>query len=123
MQIPLLLLCSLFFISGENIADNGGLIQSFNAYRNWVARNNKGEEPSLPGLSDLTANQLFFISFATVWCGNTRDGEAHRLIVTDPHSPGKYRVIGTLSNSEEFAREFQCKIGSKMNPKDKCNVW
>ena len=108
---------------GENIADNGGLVQAFGAYRAWVARNNQGEEPSLPGLMDLTANQLFFVSFASVWCGNAREGEAHRLLVTDPHSPGKYRVIGTLSNSEDFAREFNCNVGSRMNPEKKCAVW
>ena len=108
---------------GENIADNGGLVQAFGAYRAWVERNGMGEERRLPGLAELTANQLFFLSFATVWCGDAKPGEAHRLLVTDPHSPGKYRVIGTLSNSEDFAREFGCKVGTRMNPKEKCAVW
>jgi endothelin-converting enzyme len=108
---------------GENIADNGGLVQGFNAYRSWVKKNGQGEENRLPGLSELTANQLFFVSFATVWCGDARLGEAHRLLVTDPHSPGKFRVLGTLQNSKDFVREFGCKVGSRMNPKKKCTVW
>jgi len=114
---------------GENIADNGGLRESFHAYRTWVNRtvkdggNGGKEEPNLPGLPDLTPNQLFFLSFATVWCGDTRAEEEHRRIVTDPHSPGRFRVIGTLSNSEDFAREFNCPKGGKMNPEKKCRVW
>lgn len=41
----------------------------------------------------------------------------------DQHSPPKYRVVGSLSNLKEFSDEFQCKAGSNMNPKAKCEVW
>ena len=61
----------------------------------------------LPGL-DLTAKQLFFVSFATVWCEARRPASAHQQLLTDPHSPGRYRTIGTLQNSPDFAREFGC---------------
>ena len=111
---------------GENIADNGGLVQAFGAYRAWIARNLGAgqEEKRLPGpLAALTPNQLFFLSYATVWCGHARPAEAHRLLTSDPHSPGRFRVIGALSNSEDFARAWKCKAGSKMNPEKKCDVW
>ena len=111
---------------GENMADNGGLKASFRAYTDWLEANNGGmPEPRLPGdgLKELSARQLFFVSFATVWCETRRPESAHQQLLTDPHSPGRYRVIGTLENSEDFAREFNCPAGSRMNPVDKCAVW
>nr|KAG5707379.1 hypothetical protein BaRGS_005346 [Batillaria attramentaria] len=108
---------------GENIADNGGLRQSFRAYRNWVRNSRNGvEEPLLPGL-DFTNNQLFFVNFAQIWCGNMRRENAVNRILTGVHSPGRFRVIGTLQNSVDFAEAFQCKSDAKMNPENKCIVW
>lgn len=106
---------------GENIADNGGLKAAYNAYQNWVAQN--GVEPRLPAWPELTPDQMFFVGFAQVWCGTVRPAEAHRLIVKDPHSPGRVRVLGTLSNSPEFARAFNCPANKPMNPTQKCTVW
>lgn len=106
---------------GENIADNGGLKQSFRAYRHWVKSRGK-EEPRLPGVN-LTHNQLFFLGFAQVWCDKETDESFISGLHTDPHSPAKFRVWGTLQNSKEFAETFQCKPGSFMNPKKKCSVW
>lgn len=106
---------------GENIADNGGLKQAFKAYRNWVARQGK-EEPLLPGLG-FTHNQLFFINFAQLWCVLTRDAALINRIRTGMHSPGRFRVIGSAQNSPEFAKAFNCPVGSYMNPKKKCTVW
>ncbi|KAK2148688.1 hypothetical protein LSH36_487g03042 [Paralvinella palmiformis] len=106
---------------GENIADNGGLKQSFRAYRNWVLR--KGdEEPLLPGLK-FSHNQLFFLNFAQIWCGGARPESYIGTIRSGKHSPGRFRVIGTLSNSYNFAEAFDCPAGSKMNPINKCSVW
>ena len=76
----------------------------------------------LPGL-DLSAKQLFFVSFATVWCEARRPASAHQQLLTDPHSPGRYRTIGTLQNSPDFAREFGCAADAPMNPPEKCSVW
>lgn len=105
---------------GENIADNGGLKAAFHAYESWIA-NHEPELP-LPGIN-MTSKQLFFMGFAQVWCSvNTK--EALRLqVLQDPHSPSIFRVIGTLSNSEDFAKEFNCPKGSRMNPENKCDVW
>ncbi|XP_063292715.1 endothelin-converting enzyme 1 isoform X2 [Pelobates fuscus] len=105
---------------GENIADNGGLKAAYRAYRNWVRSN--GEEKLLPSL-DLSNDQLFFVGFAQVWCSVRTAESSHEGLITDPHSPSRFRVIGSVSNSKEFARHFKCPAGSPMNPLKKCEVW
>ncbi|XP_012139304.2 neprilysin-1 [Megachile rotundata] len=105
---------------GENIADNGGLKQSFRAYKKWVSIH--GEEPLLPGVN-LTHDQLFFLNYAQIWCGSMRPEDALTKIRSSVHSPGPIRVLGPLSNSEDFARAFDCPPGSPMNPTHKCSVW
>lgn len=90
-----------FNTQGENIADNGAL-------------------PGLPGRSP---DQLFFLGFAQIWCGNSTTGALKSKIVEGVHSPNKIRVIGTLSNSKEFSEAWQCPIGSPMNPEHKCVLW
>uniref|UniRef100_A0A8B9UGZ3 Endothelin-converting enzyme 1 n=1 Tax=Anas zonorhyncha TaxID=75864 RepID=A0A8B9UGZ3_9AVES len=105
---------------GENIADNGGLKAAYRAYQNWLKKN--GEEETLPTLG-LTNHQLFFVGFAQVWCSVRTPESSHEGLITDPHSPSRFRVIGTVSNSQEFAKHFSCPVGSPMNPLKKCEVW
>nr|XP_034338189.1 neprilysin-1-like isoform X1 [Crassostrea gigas] len=108
---------------GENIADNGGLKESWLAYERWLRSSRKGKpEPFLPGL-DYTPKQLFFLSAAHVWCGLVRPEEAARRILTDGHSNYEARVNGPLQNNLEFSKAFNCPVGSYMNPKDKCIIW
>ncbi|XP_054714705.1 neprilysin-4-like isoform X2 [Uloborus diversus] len=106
---------------GENIADNGGVKQAFRAYRSWVSRRGV-EEPLLPGLN-LTHEQLFFLNYAQIWCGTMRPEAAVNIIRTGAHSPGRFRVIGALSNSKDFIEAYGCPPGSPMNPQTKCEVW
>ncbi|XP_066996850.2 endothelin-converting enzyme homolog [Anabrus simplex] len=105
---------------GENIADNGGLKAAYHAYLAWADSNQ--EELPLP-LLNLTHKQLFFLSFAQVWCSVSTDEATNLQIEKDPHAPPKFRVIGPLSNLPEFSEEFDCAPGSVMNPKEKCEVW
>ncbi|XP_065560462.1 neprilysin-like isoform X2 [Artemia franciscana] len=105
---------------GENIADNGGLREAYRAYQRFVSIN--GPEPTLPGL-DLTTEQLFFVSYANLWCGAYTPEGLIQIIETDPHSPNKYRVWGPLQNSIEFAEAFQCPNAAPMNPDEKCLLW
>ncbi|XP_060648179.1 neprilysin-4 isoform X1 [Drosophila nasuta] len=108
---------------GENIADNGGLRQAFHAYKRWAHDNpQEALEDTLPGLN-MTGPQLFFLNFGQVWCGAMRPEAIRNKLNTAIHSPGRYRVIGTLSNSFDFAREFNCAAGTPMNPPKKCSVW
>lgn len=106
---------------GENIADNGGIKQAFLAYERWLRIHGDAAE-TLPGLN-ATGKQLFFLNFAQLWCGSMRPEATKNKLKTAVHSPGKFRVIGTLSNSEEFAEVYDCPLGSPMNPVNKCTVW
>ncbi|XP_034557208.1 neprilysin-like [Notolabrus celidotus] len=105
---------------GENIADNGGIRQAYQAYKNYVM--DHGEEPPLPGI-DLSHDQLFFLNFAQVWCGTHRPEQAVNSIKVDVHSPGKFRVLGSLQNFPEFAKTFSCNKSSYMVPDNICRVW
>jgi endothelin-converting enzyme/putative endopeptidase len=104
---------------GENLADIGGMKGAWRAYGAWKAEH--GEPvPSVPGLTD---DQLFFVSFAQGWC-TKRTPEYDRMLATaDPHSPPKFRVIGTVSNTPAFAEAFKCAPGTPMHPQNACEVW
>ncbi|KAH8416738.1 hypothetical protein KR222_000817 [Zaprionus bogoriensis] len=106
---------------GENIADNGGLKAAYHAYLRTTPEN-EADVLKLPGLN-LTHPQLFFVSFAQVWCSSTTDETNLLQMEKDPHSPSQFRVIGTLSNMKEFAEVFHCKPDKRMNPTKKCEVW
>merc|ERR1711892_8313 len=106
---------------GENIADNGGIHESFRAYMRSVE--SQGEEPALPGLQQFTSQQMFFISNAQVWCEIQTPESLLGQVLGDPHSPGRFRVIGPLGNSEDFQREFGCPADAAMNREEKCRLW
>jgi len=105
---------------GENIADNGGVKSSYSA---WMAAGGGVDSERLPGLPQYSSEQLFFLSYAQVWCGSVRSSEAHRQILSDPHSPHRARVNAVLQNTPAFSKAFDCPAGSAMNPVAKCAVW
>ncbi|CAI8048836.1 Endothelin-converting enzyme 1, partial [Geodia barretti] len=104
---------------GENIADNGGLHTSYQAFQKLM---NTTEQPMLPALQ-YTPEQLYFIGYAQSWCSLYTEEYIASVTKTDEHSPGPFRVIGAIVNSKEFPEAFQCKEGSAMNPEDKCELW
>lgn len=106
---------------GENIADTAGIKLAYRAYLSAVKKR-KIKEPSLPDLP-FTPEQLFWLTAAQTWCSVERLEVKKVLIMTDNHALSNFRVTGTLSNSHDFARDFQCSPGSPMNPLQKCEVW
>lgn len=85
---------------GENIADIGGLSVAFEAYLNSL----NGKDKKV--MDGFTPEQRFFISFGQVWKNSTRPEALREQVMTDPHSPAQYRVVGTLSNLPEFEKAF-----------------
>lgn len=105
---------------GENIADLGGLRQSFRAYRRWIQEN--GPEPEIAGLSN---EQLFFVAYAQAWC-SIYTPEAEKVQVrSDPHSPARFRVNGPVRNLPEFGEAFGCERGAPLFPPEDeiCVIW
>jgi endothelin-converting enzyme/putative endopeptidase len=100
---------------GENIADIGGLRS---AYRAWKA---SGAAPAnVPGLTD---DQLFFVAAAQSWCTVASPEIEKMRVLSDTHSPPKYRVNGPVSDLPEFAAAFGCAEGAPMRPANACEVW
>ncbi|KAG0316020.1 hypothetical protein BG000_005021 [Podila horticola] len=111
---------------GENLADNGGLKKAFETWQARYKSDPSGKtikNQRLPGLEALTPEQLFFVSYARVWCSKMRPEALLQQVLTNPHSPAEWRIKGALQNSEYFARAFKCKSGAPMNPVKKCEVW
>jgi putative endopeptidase len=93
---------------GENIGDLGGLTIAYRAYNLSL---NGTKAASIDGFS---GEQRFFIGWAQVWRRKYRDAELQRRLLTDPHSPAKFRVLGIVSNMPEFYEAFSVKAGDKL---------
>ena len=107
------------FTLGENIADQGGLLISHQAYLNSL----QGETPAV--IDGFTGDQRFYLGYATLWAQNIRDEEIVRRTKMDPHSLGKWRVNAALKNIDTFYKAFDVKEGDAMymQPADRVNIW
>jgi putative endopeptidase len=104
---------------GENIADLGGLTIAYEAYKMHLTKNPSKIE------NGYTPEQRFFLGFAQVWKNTVRPEALRQLILTDPHSPGEFRVLGPLSNMPSFYEAFGVQKGQKMYKSDeeRANIW
>jgi endothelin-converting enzyme/putative endopeptidase len=101
---------------GENSADNGGIRIALMALKDVL----KGNTEKVDGL---TPEQRFFVGYGQIWCENSSPEERRNRAMTDPHSPGRYRVNGVLQNMPEFREAFSCKAGQPMVSENACRVW
>ncbi|CAJ0602387.1 unnamed protein product [Cylicocyclus nassatus] len=101
---------------GENIADNGG------AYKAYLEKHG-GEEERINGMERYNNEQMFFLGYATMWCGHFTNDKLINRVLIDPHAPQRHRVNQMLANQSEFAAAFECEEGSAMNPTERCAVW
>jgi endothelin-converting enzyme/putative endopeptidase len=102
---------------GENVADNGGLRLG------WMALMEEMKKTPLAEADGFTPEQRFFIGWAQMWCENRTDAIARLHAQTNPHSPGRYRTNGVVSNFPEFLKAFSCQPDAKMANVPMCRVW
>jgi putative endopeptidase len=104
---------------GENLADLGGINIAYEAYKKTK------EGQTNPTIDGFTGEQRFFLSFAQVWRGTMRPEALAQQLTTDPHSPGKYRTLGTVVNIDAWYAAFNVKPGDKMYqaPADRIRIW
>src|SRR6266516_3984179 len=103
--------------SGEDVADLGGTLIAYIAWKDATANDN------LQPMDGFTPDQRFFIGFAQWACENQRPENLRVNALTNPHSPGKYRINGIVSDLPDFARAFGCKAGQPMVNGKACRVW
>lgn len=103
---------------GEDLADLGGLVLAMIAWQDETA-----PKPPAPLRDGFTASQRFFIGFAQWACESARPEKLRIDALTNPHSPGRYRVNGVVANLPEFEKAFSCKPGQPMVAPRRCKVW
>lgn len=104
---------------GENIADLGGASIAYDAYQLRLARSGRKD------IGGFTPEQRFFLALALFERENTRPEQQKMQVLTDPHSPGIYRINGPASNLPEFYAAFGVKKGDKLyrDPKVRAKIW
>jgi len=104
---------------GENIADLGGLTLAYYAYKKSL----EGKEINI--INGFTPEQRFFLGWARGWCVNYTPEYLRQMVLTNVHSPGNFRVMGPLSNMQEFYDAFGVKEGDKMyrKPEERAMIW
>lgn len=100
--------CNGKFTLGENLADHGGLMVSFNAFKNATAKK------PLKSKDGFTPEQRFFLAYAGVWGQNITEQEIRNRVKRDPHSLGEWRVNGALPHIDAWYEAFGVKKGDKM---------
>jgi putative endopeptidase len=105
---------------GENLGDLSGVEASYAAYKKYTAKH--GEPPVIDGL---TGDQRFFIAYAQAWQGKDREDAERQQILTDPHSPDKYRTNGIVRNVDAWYKAFNVQPGDKLYlpPDQRVHIW
>ncbi|WP_226565328.1 M13 family metallopeptidase [Shewanella chilikensis] len=104
---------------GENIGDLSGVTIAYKAYKKSLAGK---EAPVIDGLS---GDERFFLGFAQIWRAKIKEEAMRNRVATDPHSPAKFRAIGSLSNMPQFYSTFDVKPGDGMyiEPAQRVKIW
>jgi endothelin-converting enzyme/putative endopeptidase len=102
---------------GENTADNGGVRIALMALQDAIA----GKR--VPLRDGFTPDQRLFLGWGQIWCQNATDESEKLMAQVNPHSAGRYRVNGVVSNMPEFQKAYSCPAGSKMVRENACRVW
>jgi putative endopeptidase len=105
---------------GENIGDLSGVEAAYAAYKKYTAKH--GEPPVIDGLS---ADQRFFIAYAQAWQEKQREDAERQQVITNEHSPGKYRVNGVVRNVDAWYKAFNVQPGDKLYlpPDQRVHIW
>ena len=103
--------------SGEDVADLGGTLLAYIAWKKQT------EGMTLGNVEGFTPDQRYFIGMAQWACENERPEDLRVSALTNPHSPGKARVNGPVSDLPQFAKAFGCKKGQPMVHEPACKVW
>jgi putative endopeptidase len=101
---------------GENLADLGGILIGLDAFKQTETYK-KGAK-----INGMTPLQRFFMGYALGWLLAERQEKIARQLLTDVHSPAKYRVNGPFPNVPEFYDAFNIKPGDKMYLPDSLRV-
>ena len=101
---------------GENIADLGGVVMGYEAFKKTAQYKNKEK------ISNLTPDQRFFLAYGYAWMVNIKDEALASQIMTDVHAPAQFRINGPLSNIPEFYKAFNVKPGNKIYQPDSLRV-
>jgi putative endopeptidase len=101
---------------GENIADLGGIVMGYEAFKKTSQYKNNEI------IAGLTPDKRFFLAYAMAWMINDRPEAIANQVLSDVHSPAKYRVLGPLSNMPAFYKAFNVKEGQAMWRPDSLRV-
>ena len=74
-------------------------------------------------VGELTDDQLLFVAYAQGWCSVSSPEYLKMLVLSNPHSPPRFRVNGPVSQMPEFFEAFQCGEDAAMKPAESCEVW
>ena len=104
---------------GENIADLAGLVIAHKAY--LLAQ---GGKPA-PVLNGFTGDQRFYIAYGQSWREIWTDGRTRQIVLSNPHSPAKFRVNGVVRNDDGWYTAFDVKPGDAMYlpPESRVRLW
>ena len=105
---------------GENIGDLSGVENAYAAFKKYEAKH--GASPVIDGL---TGDQRFFIAYAQAWQEKQREDAERQQVITNEHSPGKYRVNGVVRNVDAWYKAFNVQPGDKLYlpPEQRVHIW